>query len=57
MGIVKAWLLEQAEREYEEQILEWNYERTGRRARKVTSKMLEDYELDQAFEHAMSKDD
>ena len=57
MGLVKQWMMEQAEREYEEDILQWYYERTGRKVKTVTSRMVEDYELDQAYEHAMSKDD
>jgi hypothetical protein len=57
MGLVKQWMMEEAEREREQNILRWHYERTGRRARKVTARMVDDYELDEAFEHAMSKDD
>ena len=57
MGAVKQMMLEQAEREYEARIREWYFERTGRRARKITSRMVEDFELDEAFEHAMAKDD
>ena len=56
MGVMKQWLLEEAEREYEEEIRQWYYHRTGRRPRKITSRMVEDFEFEEAWEHAMSKD-
>jgi hypothetical protein len=57
MGAVKQWQMQQAERAHEREILDWYYQRTRRRARKVTARMIEDYELSQAFEHAVAKDD
>ena len=57
MNLVTDWQLEQAEAEHEQDILDWYYERTGKRYKRVTVRMEEYYEMEMALEHAMSKDD
>lgn len=49
MGVVKEWLLEQAAKEREEEFREWK--------RSHPKGDWSDFELDEAFQHAMDKDD
>jgi len=57
MGAMKQLLLEQAAEEYNERIRDWWEERTGFRPAKITNRMVENFELEEAFAHAMSKND
>ena len=57
MGMVKAWLMEQAEKERDQEILDWWNESYGENRKKVTGRMIEEYEQYEWFSHAMSKDD
>ena len=50
-------MMEQAENEREEEIRQWWFERTGRKPRKITARMEEEYEFAEAMAYAMSKDD
>jgi hypothetical protein len=53
MGAAKQMLLEEAEEERHQEFLEW----CRANGRRPTDAAYQDFELDEAFEHAMSKDD
>lgn len=56
MGMVKAWMMEQAEKERDQEILDWYNDQHGTKRTKVTWKMAEDYEQYEWFMHAMESD-
>jgi hypothetical protein len=58
MGLVKAWQMEDAEQERWRTVREWAEERVGRRVTdEEVAALIDEFELEEAFEHAMSKDD
>jgi hypothetical protein len=58
MGAVKAWQMEDAEQERWRLVREWLEERLVRRVTDAeVAAMFDEFELEEALEHAMSKDD
>jgi hypothetical protein len=56
MGIVKQWLMDEAEKERAQEMREWFIAKHGRAPRRGEIDISE-FEIDEAMEHAMSKDD
>lgn len=57
MGIVKQMMLEEAEQERRQEVREWLEAKRGRRVSEAEiDAAWDDFELDEAFEHAMGKD-
>ena len=58
MGLVKQWMIEQAEDARDDEFRAWFKDKHGRNpTKKEMLRDWDDFELDEALEHAMSKDD
>jgi len=58
MGLVKAWMMEEAEKERRQELRQWFIEKHGRPPRQgELGQALDEYEMDEAIAHAMDKDD
>jgi hypothetical protein len=59
MGLVKQMMIEEAEREREQECRDWYFAKTGKHIHNGAhlARVWSDFELDEAFEHAMTKDD
>jgi hypothetical protein len=58
MGLVKQWQMEQAEAGRHEEFRDWFKDAHGREPTKQdVAKYWDDFELDEAMEHALNKDD
>jgi hypothetical protein len=58
MGLVKQWMMEQHEEDIRQELREWFWDRHGRWPKpSELDGASQDKEIEDAFEHAMSKDD
>jgi len=58
MGLVKNWMIEQHEDEMRQELREWFKDRHGRWPKPwELAQAADDKEMEDDFEHAMSKDD
>ena len=58
MGLVKQWLINEAEKERRQEVREWLQDRLGRKpTEREIDAAWDDFELHEAMEHALSKDD
>jgi len=58
MGVVKQWQMEQADKERREEFRDWFKDKYGRNpTAKDEAKHWDDFEMDEAMDHAINKDD